>query len=261
MRVWLLSDLHLEMSVWDLPKNPPAFDVLVVADDLVTRAERGVAWLRERVVNKDAIYVTGNHERYGTDFHATVELARAEAVGSRIHVLENDAVIVGGVEFVACTFWTDFALFGDDTVDGAMKVVEARMNNYRAIRIDGATRKLRAEDTLRAHRDSVAFLRDHCAKDPNRRCVICTHYSVDPTALPRLLERDLVGAAYSSRLLGLVEELHPKAWVSGHIHHARQRIVGGTHLIANAKGCGSFSVATPGAWQNRSFDPFFTFEV
>ncbi|WPO42871.1 metallophosphoesterase [Tardiphaga sp. 42S5] len=45
MRIWILSDLHLESTRgWDLPPADarPQFDVLVVAGDLITRMERGV---------------------------------------------------------------------------------------------------------------------------------------------------------------------------------------------------------------------------
>ena len=46
MRVWFLSDLCLEMSPqWHLPSPRPRCDVVVVAADLITRAERGVQWL------------------------------------------------------------------------------------------------------------------------------------------------------------------------------------------------------------------------
>jgi hypothetical protein len=46
MRLWILSDLHLELvGGWVLPAAGarPRFDVLVVAGDLITRMERGVA--------------------------------------------------------------------------------------------------------------------------------------------------------------------------------------------------------------------------
>jgi predicted phosphodiesterase len=65
LRIWLLSDLHLEMSVWDIPADRPQFDVLVVAGDLITRAERGVRWLRDRFPDSHVIYVLGNHELTG----------------------------------------------------------------------------------------------------------------------------------------------------------------------------------------------------
>ena len=62
MRLWIMNDLHLEMTRgWDLPGvgERPDFDVMIVAGDLVTRMERGVAWLLERVPDRQVIYVAG----------------------------------------------------------------------------------------------------------------------------------------------------------------------------------------------------------
>lgn len=263
MLIWLLSDLHLEMSVWDLPAERPDLDVLVVCGDLITRAERGVRWLRDRLPDSDIVYVLGNHERYGTDFAVTLDKAREEAAGSRIRVLENEAVEIGGIEFLGCTLWTDFALFGEDTVGAAMAVAQSRMNDYNAIRTNRYGRKLRAIDTLEAHRDSVSFLRKHCEQHPERRRVIVTHHAVDPVEVPTPLGHELLGAAYvSGDGLDLVAELHPDCWLSGHIHRSVDRVVEGkTRLISNAKGYGPFSSTTPAAWQNRAFDPRFTFEL
>jgi Icc-related predicted phosphoesterase len=267
--IWTLSDIHLENSHWDLPSERPNCDVVVVAGDLIPRAERGVAWLRDRFPdsrNTDVIYVLGNHERYRADFDVTVERAREAAIGSRVHVLERDSVVIKGVEFLGCTLWTDFGLFGAETVEDAMKEAEARMNDYRLIRRHRGTRRLRASDTLAAHHLSVAFLREKCALDPDRPRVICTHHPVHADALPHSLERDLVGAAYCSDRLDLVEELQPDAWISGHVHESRDRLVGAaggrcTRLLANPKGYGPPFNSSTHHWQNRSFDPWFTFEV
>jgi 3',5'-cyclic AMP phosphodiesterase CpdA len=48
LRLWILSDLHLELTRGsDLPSAEarPDFDVMVVAGDLIPKMERGVAWL------------------------------------------------------------------------------------------------------------------------------------------------------------------------------------------------------------------------
>jgi 3',5'-cyclic AMP phosphodiesterase CpdA len=93
VRIWSLSDLHLELTRgWDLPSggDRPDFDVLVVAGDLIPRAERGVRWLLERVPDKPCIYVQGNHKPYGQDIDIDLEKAWAAAVGTQIHVLQND---------------------------------------------------------------------------------------------------------------------------------------------------------------------------
>jgi Icc-related predicted phosphoesterase len=116
VRLWIVSDLHLELTRgWDLPAGEarPDFDVLVVAGDLVPRMERGVRWLIERVPDKPCIYVPGNHEFYGCDIDRTVEKARAAAAGTSIHVLQNDSICIGGIVFLGATLWTDFDLFGD----------------------------------------------------------------------------------------------------------------------------------------------------
>jgi hypothetical protein len=62
MNAWLISDIHVEsLRGWDLPSgsNRPDFDVLIVAGDLHTRFERGVAWLRERVSDKQTDLAIG----------------------------------------------------------------------------------------------------------------------------------------------------------------------------------------------------------
>ncbi len=108
MRLWVLSDLHVELTRgWDLPAGDaqPRCDVVVVAGDLIPRAERGVKWLLERIPDRPVIYVPGNHEFYGTDEFRTVEKAREAAAGTNVHVLQNDAVRIGGVTFVGATPW------------------------------------------------------------------------------------------------------------------------------------------------------------
>jgi hypothetical protein len=106
VRIWILSDLHLELTRgWDLPSGAvrPGFDVLVVAGDLIPRMERGVKWLAQRVTDKPCIYLPGNHEPYGRDIDIDLEKARAAAVGTDVHVLQNDTVVIGGITFVGAT--------------------------------------------------------------------------------------------------------------------------------------------------------------
>jgi hypothetical protein len=121
MRLWFLSDLHLELTRgWDLPAGDarPDFDVMIVAGDLIPRMERGVSWLRDRVPDREIIIIAGSHEPYGQDIDRGLEKARAAAAGSNVHVLQNDTVTIEGITFVGATLWTDFDLFGDQPADG-----------------------------------------------------------------------------------------------------------------------------------------------
>lgn len=133
MLLWILSDIHVELTRgWDLPGpgERPDFDVLVVAGDLIPRAERGVGWLCERVTDRPVIYVAGNHEFYGADIDRTVEKARAAAEGTNVFVLQDETVEIDGVVFAGATLWTDFDLYGDR--DRTLFVVGERMNDFRS---------------------------------------------------------------------------------------------------------------------------------
>src|SRR3979490_2281137 len=136
MLLWILSDLHLELTQgWDLPSEAdrPDFDVLVIAGDLIPRAERGVKWLAERVADRPVIFVAGNHEAYSADVDRTVEKAKEAAAGTSIYVIQNETVRIGDVTFVGATLWTDFELMGDRLL--AMRVANERMNDFRRIRV------------------------------------------------------------------------------------------------------------------------------
>jgi hypothetical protein len=128
MRLWILSDLHLELTQgWDLPPpaDRPDFDVMIVAGDLIPRAERGVKWLAQRVTNRPVLYVASNHEFYGADETRTIEKAKVVAAGTSVRVLQNEVVRICNVAFVGATLWTDFELLGDRP--RAMRVAGERM--------------------------------------------------------------------------------------------------------------------------------------
>lgn len=158
MHLWIMSDLHIELTRgWDLPTRDarPAYDVLIVAGDLVPRAERGVRWLLDRVPDRPVIYILGNHESYGTDIDRSLETAKAAAAGSQVHVLQDEAVRIGDVTFAGATLWTDFKLFDDRT--RTMAHAGQVMNDYRKIRTRNYQYRLRPQDTFGANQESRNF--------------------------------------------------------------------------------------------------------
>jgi predicted phosphodiesterase len=255
-----MSDLHLELTRgWDLPSGDarPAFDVLVVAGDLITRMERGVAWLQARVADRQVVYVPGNHEFYGTDIDRTVEKARAAAAGSNIHVLQNDSVTLAGVTFLGCTLWTDFDLFGD--ADYAMTTAAETMNDYKKIRTENYERRLRPMHTLQRHQRSRDFLARELRKPKAGPRIVVTHMGPHPDAARRGSENDISSAAYTSDCSDLMS-MGVDLWIFGHTHETRDSVVGGTRLVTNQKGYGPWLPREP-TWDNEAFDPLFTIEI
>jgi 3',5'-cyclic AMP phosphodiesterase CpdA len=61
VRLWVLSDWHMERRItFDPPR--PAFDVLVVAGDVSNRLEEAIRMVAALAAGKPAIFVAGNHE-------------------------------------------------------------------------------------------------------------------------------------------------------------------------------------------------------
>ena len=260
VRLWIASDLHLESTRgWDLPPADarPASDVMVVAGDLITRMDRGVKWLSERVTDRPVVYVAGNHEAFGTDIDRTVEKAREAARGTSVIVMQNDARVIDGVTFVGATFWTDFALFGD--VHAAMAHAGDVMNDYRKIRRGNYAYRLRPQDTRLRNALSRQFFAEAIAGATTEKVVAVTHHGPAPQAAKAGTERDLVTAAYvngedCSDLIGKVD-----LWVFGHTHESRSFEAHGARLVTNAKGYGPW--APRDRWENQYFDPNLTVEI
>lgn len=262
MLLWIMSDLHLELTRnWHLPSGDarPKFDVLIVAGDLIPRMERGVKWLAERVPDCPVIYIAGNHEYYGQDIDIDVEKARAAAVGTNIHVLQNDAITIDSVTFLGATLWTDFDLFEDPHY--AMDVAGGVMNDYRKIRFCAYERRLRPAQTVLRHMESRDFIIRALRKPrkPAERRVVITHHGPHPEAVRRGCEHDIASAAYTSDLSAVINEGAPDLWVYGHTHESRDFNVGATRIVSNAKGYGPWH---PGeTWENPNFNPALTIEI
>ena len=107
MKLHVLSDLHFEFAPFELPATDA--DVVVLAGDIDV-GRRGLEVARA-AGGRPVVYVAGNHEYYGHSIPGLTGELVAATRGAGIHVLENEAVVIGGVRFLGCTLWTDFAAF------------------------------------------------------------------------------------------------------------------------------------------------------
>jgi Icc-related predicted phosphoesterase len=118
MKIHLLSDIHLESGLYQIPSNLDC-DVIVAAGDIGVGTE-GVEWLK--ALGKPVIYVLGNHE-YWTNRGAPVDMSvilndiKDAAAGSNVHVLENEFIVINDVRFFGATFWTNLGRFNTTLID------------------------------------------------------------------------------------------------------------------------------------------------
>ncbi|CAN7343210.1 hypothetical protein LJR009_002877 [Bosea sp. LjRoot9] len=135
MRLFVLSDLHLEFEGFDIPGDLD-FDVAVFAGDVWKPATNSVNWLSLQrggpLSAKPIVFVLGNHEFYGAEVNSSRKAGRELADRLGIHPLDPGTIVIDGVRFIGGTLWTDFDLLG--------RPIEARraalrgMNDYRRIR-------------------------------------------------------------------------------------------------------------------------------
>lgn len=125
MRIWILSDLHIEQCRWDLPDPAPDFDLLIAAGDIHDPLSEGVRWLAERANGRPVIYVPGNHEWYAHRQRFTIEeeTARSSVLAKElgIHLLQDAEAEIDGVRFLGSTLWTDYQVSAAERSTCAMQ--------------------------------------------------------------------------------------------------------------------------------------------
>ena len=128
MKLQILSGLNLEEGEFHPPETDA--DVVVLAGD-IGHGAHGLQWA-SHAFDKPVVYVPGNHEFHDFDLGVLDELKR-EAAALGIHLLDRDAVDIGGVRFLGCTLWTDFDLLGPDRRIATMRAAERWADDFQFI--------------------------------------------------------------------------------------------------------------------------------
>ncbi len=255
MKLHILSDLHLEFGGLRLPEVDA--DVTVLAGDIGVGLQ-GIEWALQAIpYHQPVVYVMGNHEFYGQ--RSMPELwkkAREKVAGTHVYLLENEAVEIDGVRFLGSTLWTDFELFGDR--DTAMKSA-LDMNDYWSIITNSgagytsnrATR-LTPKDTLRMHKESLAWLSNELTNRDSGPVVVVTHTAPHRGSLHPKYEHHPISPAFVSDLDGLVQRAD--LWIHGHTHDSFDYQVGECRVVCNPRGYA-------GRELNGDFDPGLVVEI
>lgn len=245
-RLWVFSDLHQEWdeNAWDPTAHAPAdgFDVAVVAGDVHMPLTRSLDWLAERLPGVPVVYVPGNHdfwwdrgeERY--TIYDQFERGREQAATLGIHLLLDDAVVIGGTRFLGGTLWTDFRL-GSLGLTHAFGSAQGRfgMVDYRRIRTGPRSQnRIEPGEVLAMHRATRAFIKAEVARPHDGPSMVVTHHAPHPASL-RDPRADLAWC-YASDLTDLILDCGPELWIHGHVHHATDHRVGRTRVACNPRG-------------------------
>jgi predicted phosphodiesterase len=228
MRIRVLSDLHREAAAFD--PAPAAADVVVLAGD-IDNGPAGVEWARA-AFDAPVLYVAGNHEPYDGEFHATQRALRAAAEGTNIRVLDCGELVLGGVRFLGCTLWTDFALNGEAGRTLAVEKYGGWLVDFRAIA--WGDRRFAVDDSIALHRAHRAWLAARLLAPFAGPTVVVTHHPPHPGSIAPKFATHPLNPAFVSNLEDLMGRA--RLWIHGHTHCAVDYTVRGTRVVCNARG-------------------------
>jgi len=226
VKINYFSDIHLECGTLEAPANDA--DIIVAAGDIGIYTQ-GLEWLES--LNKPVIYVAGNHEFYGRDYHKTLRQLREQCRGSNVHFLENSEFLFQDVRFLGCTMWADLFVEGDGKAD----MVGKMLNDFRKISCAG--KPFGTTDFTELHRASKAWLEQELAYPFPGKTVVVTHHAPSqwswdesPNAFKKL--------AYCNNfdLQPLFYECEIAAWFHGHVHSSSDYRIAGARILCNPRG-------------------------
>jgi len=243
LRVWVLSDLHLEVEPLHYSLKIPNANLCVMAGDLHRPAAAGVQWLSEHILpHMPVVYVPGNHEFYGNSIKEGLSEGRQAAAADHLnlHLLSDACAVIEGVRFVGATLWTYYELMGNgSTAALAMHYAKERMNDYRMIAMSKTPwRRFSPEDALHLHMQSRTFLEETLSEPFDGPTVVVSHHCPHPNSIHERFRGDLLNAAFTSDLTDLICQGKPDLWIHGHTHDSFDYRVGETRIVCNPRGYG-----------------------
>ena len=183
MRIQILSDLHNEF--WRMRHLPAPeiretdADIIVLAGDIDNGLD-DVHWAigQSDRLDRQVVYVCGNHEFYSWCPREVLSQLRRIASGTRVHLLENESVEINGVRFLGTTLWTDFCCLRVARKEECMREEGLAVTDYRTIRFhmsDGEHRNLRPTDTADWHLKSSTWLQSNLNSSRPPTVVVVHH--------------------------------------------------------------------------------------
>ncbi len=234
-RLQLLSDIHLEHhadgGIGFLSSLETDVDIMVLAGDIcgASQLPNVLKWFGARF--PQVLYVTGNHEYYGSDF-ATVH-QRLEDIPTNVHWLQNKSIWLGGVHFCGTTLWFE------DHSDLAPH--KHRLNDYKMI--GDFVPRVYAEHAAAVHFLSTAI---------RPYSVVITHHVPTSLAIPSRFRGSPLTGFFVSDMAHIPEV--PRLWMFGHTHDSFDAVgPRGTRFLCNPTGY-PHEKASPGYQKECVFD-------
>lgn len=251
MKLWIWSDVHLEISKTHIDFARPDADIIIIAGDL-THADR-VSEVAKDIIDRyqiPIIYVAGNHEYYASQQRSSslesdqllLKLAErdSENWSHRFYVLDEDTVVIDDIRFIGATLWTDcrLNLKNESQLKTRMRNSENLIRDFSSIRMRSGDR-FSAAEMIALNASNAAYIRNQVSKDFVGKTVIVSHQLPHPACISERYQDSEANYLFSNSEEAFVEVLNSgrvDAWICGHSHQATDVIVGKTRVVCNPHG-------------------------
>ncbi|MGE5862337.1 MAG: metallophosphoesterase [Nitrososphaerales archaeon] len=248
MKIKYGSDIHLEFRDCVI-KNTDNSDVLILAGDiLVCELYHTVDFGLFIDICCDefnhVIMVFGNHEFYHSSFKTAIpELKKKCSRLKNLYILDQESVIIDGINFVGATLWTDCR----KSNPSAICTIKNSMNDFVYIK-NGKTikndlifgeilvdSKLTPEDTIIEHKNSLNKFDELITDLPT---IVVTHHAPTFNSIPDEFKHlyELNGGYASDLSEFILDRPSIKYWIHGHVHTKLSYNVGDTIVLCNPRG-------------------------
>jgi hypothetical protein len=292
MRIFPISDLHLERRSLPLPEMPQNFDVIAFAGDgYEGDPAKTVEVIAQLARGRTAVIVPGNHDLYRRDrsdrrtLEDLLEAMREAAMrinddadADLVHVLDaGRAVEIGGAIFIGATLWGDWAIAGHWLPDYHL----ARLSwtaRRQATKLRTAPREYAGsivarsgcwspENAIAAHAVDRVRITDALIEAGKRPTVVVTHAPPLAEAVDAYRTASVPwwtpGFYVSDFLRDLPSEFQPNIWIAGHVHRALDTTFGRTRFVMNPLESAHFQadlildleVPEATSWRRRKLSP------
>lgn len=257
MRIWFMSDIHLEFGKCRI-REVPDCDVIVLAGDIGWGAQ-GWDWSEKNLghLNKPVIFICGNHEFYSSKMSIYQLYAHLGAKEhEHIKLLQNGVREIDDVVFVGGTLWTDFNLTSNRDID--MLNADKAINDYKWItyRINTRNSLITPENILEENQITTQVIKTEItkAKTAGKKVVVVTHHAPFEKSCSEDFKGDPDNVYYVNSFDRDYDFPLPDMWIHGHLHNTTDYMIGECHVVTNPRGY-------VGVALNPNFDPMKVVDI
>jgi predicted phosphodiesterase len=265
MKLHILSDVHNEFlrNGKVLPSHPwkgeipeTDADLIILAGDIDVGVQ-GIEWIIEESerLNKEIVYVLGNHEFYRHEYYSLKEEIAAKAKDTKVHFLDCGVLHSGDVRVFGLTLWTDYLADKALPQDLAMFYAGKSLADHQLIQIRSSEnyKRFKPDDALLLHQSEKHWLEEQLNKPFSGKTVVVSHHAPHPVCIHPDYPNSPIGTAFYSDLEDIIVNHDIDLWIYGHTHSNLDTVVYDTRIVSNQAGYPGEKV--------KNFEPQFMVDV